>query len=306
MQIFISFSSNDINTLNAFVNHILKLGLNLTSENINCTGIENSKPKNGEDFKKWIKDKLSFSDVIILLISKDYKQSEVCMNEMGAAWALDKNVIPILIEPINFNNVGFIHNTTQLLRINNTKDLFSLSDDLFNLSKNQISNANLNHQIEEFKKLITNQNNKVNKERKFDFSFFEKFMIPDIDHKKLLIQAQPTLSDCKNVFKQQYADKIYESYHTQYKNLLQVENTVNDLSEYDSFDFESASFNDLIENNHNLPGGMTILAKKNIIKRNITFYKIIFKRKEDNYGTSFTAWTYINNRWVLFIKPWRL
>ncbi|MFN2261965.1 MAG: toll/interleukin-1 receptor domain-containing protein [Psychroflexus sp.] len=247
MQIFISFSSKDINILNPFVNNILKLGLNFTPENINCTGIENSKPKNGEDFKKWIKTKLSVSDVILILISKDYKSSEVCMNEMGAAWALDKKVIPFLIEPINFKNVGFIHNTSQLLRINDTKDLFSLSDDLMSESKEHISNSNLNLQIEEFKKSIINRNNNTENEKSNDFSFFKKFLIPDIDHKKILIQAQPTLSDCKKVFKQQYAEKIYESYHKQYKSLLQFENSVNDLSEYDSFEFNSASFKDLIK-----------------------------------------------------------
>ncbi len=78
MKIFISFSNKDNYILKCFVDRILKLGLQINSENIFCTGIESSKPQTGEDFKKWIKNNIENSQIIIQLISLNYKSSEVC------------------------------------------------------------------------------------------------------------------------------------------------------------------------------------------------------------------------------------
>lgn len=86
MRIFISFSNKDNLILKSFVDRILKLGLQINAETINCTGIESSKPKTGEDFKNWIKNNILNSNIIIQLLSMNYKNSEVCLNELGASW----------------------------------------------------------------------------------------------------------------------------------------------------------------------------------------------------------------------------
>ena len=314
MKIFISFSSKDDKILQSFVDHFLKLGLNISSDEISCTGIEDSKPETGEDFKDWIKDKIKIADVIILLISQNYKASEVCLNEMGAAWALDSKVLPLLIEPIYYNNVGFLNNTLQLLKIDSRDDLFTLKDNLDKWhGKREINLSNLNKQIEKFLNEIKTVPIFPELKNKFDyvgetsdFSYFEKYLIPNIDYRGLLLQAQPTLSDCKTIFIADFYKDIYDYYNIMYKNLLEIQKSVNDLSEYDTFDIYSATYDELEENNHELPGGMTILTKHNAIKSNVRFYMIRFRRKHDEHGTTFTAWTFINNRWVLFIKPWRI
>lgn len=48
---------------------------------------------------------------------------------MGAAWVLSKNVIPFIVPQIHFQNVGFIHSTTQLLKLTEEKDLYKFLDD---------------------------------------------------------------------------------------------------------------------------------------------------------------------------------
>lgn len=312
MKIFISFSHKDKDILQSFVDHYLKLGLGIKNEEIFCTGIDNSKPKTGEDFRVWIKENIQNSDLIILLISRNYKNSEVCLNEMGASWILDKRVFPLLLPPIDFDNVGFLHNSNQVLKINSRNDLFKLYEDLNHLiTDRNINSSNLNNQIDKFlneigKTSIFKQKDEeiVKFNQPTDNSYFDKFLIKDIDYRGLLLKAQPTLSDCKSVFNDDFYKDIYDYYNYEFKSLLEINNSVSDLYDYNSYDLISATYDDLSNNNHNLPGGMTEVAKKFAIKKNSIFYTVRFKRKEDDYGTTFTAWVYINNRWVLFIKPW--
>lgn len=314
MKIFISFSNKDNTVLNSFVDHFLKLGLNISSDEIECTGIEDSKPKTGDDFKNWIKNNLKNSDIIILLISQNYKTSEVCLNEMGAAWILDKKVFPLLIEPINYNNVGFLNNTIQLLKIDNRDDLFTLKDDLnIFLENRKVSDSNFNKQVDKFLKEVKTvpifqellyESDDIGET--FDYSFFNKLLMPDIDYRGLLLQSQPTLSDCKLLFGSDYYKIVYDYYSFDYRNMLEIQESINDLSEYNTFDVYSATYNDLKDNKHQMPGGMRILTEYNAIKKNVRFYSISFRRKDTKGGTTFTAWAYINNRWVLFAKPWKI
>jgi hypothetical protein len=312
MKFFISFSTKDKNILQSFVDHYLKLGLQINSDDIYCTGIENSKPKTGDDFRTWIKNKIVKSDIVFLLISRNYKNSEVCLNEMGAVWSLNKKVIPILLPPIDYSDVGFLHNSNQLLKINSKEDLFTLKDDLNEwINTDKIKSSNLNSQID---KLI-NEINKIpifpeipesntKSTTQIDLNYFEKYLVKDIDYRGILLQAQPTLSDCKAIFNHDFYKDVYTYYSFQYKYLLEVESYVGDLSEYDSYQVERASYNDLRNKKHELPGGMNELVEHFAIKSNTKFFSVRFKREQEEFGTSLSAWAYVNNRWVLFTKPW--
>jgi hypothetical protein len=72
---------------------------------------------------------LKGAKAVIQIISENYKQSEICLNEMGAAWVFSTNVIPFIVPNVRFDTVGFIHGTTQLLQLNNEGDLFKFQDD---------------------------------------------------------------------------------------------------------------------------------------------------------------------------------
>ena len=312
MKIFISFSKKDDKVLQAFVDHILKLGLKLNNSEIICTGIEDSNPKTGDDFKVWIKENIIESDAIIQLISQNYKSSEVCLNEMGAAWILDKKVIPLLLDPIDYKTVGFIHNTTQLLKIDKRDDLLKLKDDLdIFLKKKKITIVSYCKQVDIFLsevKLVPifddDFKNKSIIGTAKDFSFFKHFLNPELDYRSLLLQSQPTLNDCKQVFREDIYKDIYHYYSFQFRDLLSIKESVHDLSGCNIFDTVSADYNQLKSNNHDLPGGMSLLVKHNAIKKNILFYSVRFRNDTEKNGISFSAWVYINNRWILFIKPW--
>ncbi len=149
--IFISHSSKDEKLVTAFIEKILNLGLYIDRGNIFYTSAKDTAPRSGDDFKKAIKDKILSSKAVIQIITDNYKQSEVCLNEMGAAWVLSDNVIPFVLDPIRFDSVGFIHSSVQLLKLNSPDDLFKFQDDHDELYfGRKISQANYHKQVSDF------------------------------------------------------------------------------------------------------------------------------------------------------------
>jgi len=128
-RIFISHSSKDAKIVRSFVDNILKLGLHIADADIFCTSIEETTIKTGDNFREVIKSELQNSKAVVQIITKNYKESEVCLNEMGAAWVLNNNVIPFVLEPVTYSNVGFIHASSQLLKLNDRSSLFKFIED---------------------------------------------------------------------------------------------------------------------------------------------------------------------------------
>ena len=92
------------------------------------TSGEGTKPKSGEDWRNSIKSSLLISELIILFITPNYKQSEICLNEMGAAWACGKNVLTVIIPPITYENVGILMDTSQIEKLDNSKSIDRIRD----------------------------------------------------------------------------------------------------------------------------------------------------------------------------------
>ncbi|MCC8426917.1 toll/interleukin-1 receptor domain-containing protein [Mucilaginibacter sp. UR6-11] len=156
-KIFISHASKDEPLVTPFVDKILNIGLEISRDKIFYTSAKDTGIRSGEDFKKTIKEQILSATAVIQIITQNYKQSEICLNEMGAAWVLCDNVIPFILEPVNFESVGFLHNTTQLLKLNNESDLFQFHDDHPELYDNRrIKTSNYHKQVKEYIAFISN------------------------------------------------------------------------------------------------------------------------------------------------------
>ncbi len=129
-KIFISHSSLDKDVVDQFVDKILKLGLGLKSDDIACTSREDTGVKTGEDIRNFIKDNISQADFVFFMISDNYKTSEICLNEMGAAWATDRDVKPILLPNVGFDSIGWLYNVNKGVVINDSAGLDLLSEDI--------------------------------------------------------------------------------------------------------------------------------------------------------------------------------
>lgn len=132
-KVFVSHCSNDASIINAFKTHILIAGIGLTDDNIICTSFDETGIKVGDNIPKYIKENIEDSQVIICMISQNYKHSEVCQNEVGAAWALKKNIIQIILPDSTFDNVGWLLNLDKAVKIDKSSSLDNLQEKLCQL-----------------------------------------------------------------------------------------------------------------------------------------------------------------------------
>ena len=129
-EIFISHASKDKSLVTLFVDRILRLGLEVKTDSIFCTSLEGMDIKNGTDFRSQIQDALQTARLIILIVTPNYKASEVCQNEMGATWASGKRVVPLIVEPINYKSVGVLMEPLQIPKISDATAFSKLKDDI--------------------------------------------------------------------------------------------------------------------------------------------------------------------------------
>jgi len=128
--VFISHSSKDKPLVEQFVDEILQLGMGISRDRIACTSIEEMGIPNGTKMREWIQEKIADCQIAFLMISPNYKKSEICLNEMGAVWALEKDVKILLLPGIDYGNFGWLEEIRQAGHIESEGVLDQLYDDL--------------------------------------------------------------------------------------------------------------------------------------------------------------------------------
>ena len=73
---------------------------------------------------------VKYSDFAILLISKNYKNSEICLNEMGAVWAIDKTIRTYVLPGMRESAVGWLIDTKMAQKINDPVALTAFYKDI--------------------------------------------------------------------------------------------------------------------------------------------------------------------------------
>lgn len=127
-RIFISHASKDKDLVSKFVDSIMLLGMGLKSEIIAYTSREDTGVMPGESIPHFIQNNIACADVVLLMISDNYKSSEVCLNEMGAAWALDKHIIQILLPNTSFDKLGWLESLNKAIKIDCDESIDSLCE----------------------------------------------------------------------------------------------------------------------------------------------------------------------------------
>lgn len=182
-KIFISHSSLDKDIVDIFIDKILILGLNLEVQDIACTSREDTGVKTGEDIREFIKENISNCDFVFFIISENYRNSQICLNEMGAAWATNRTVKPILFPNINFDSIGWLYNVRKGIMLDDSSALDSLYEDISEVCQCKSRISTWNKQKNEFLMNIRdrfksnlNEKSLVNIEEEFDLlDWREKF-----------------------------------------------------------------------------------------------------------------------------------
>jgi len=89
------------------------------------TGIESS-----INWRNRIKTNLQDCDIFIAVITTNFKESEMCLAEIGAAWVLNKKIYPLIIPPIKYENFSPVIAELQADLLLNREDLESFINSL--------------------------------------------------------------------------------------------------------------------------------------------------------------------------------
>ncbi|MBL4898605.1 MAG: toll/interleukin-1 receptor domain-containing protein [Colwellia sp.] len=305
-QIFISHASADKELVDAFVDSLLLLGIGLNEGDVFCTSVEGMGIKNGDDFRESIKHEIEGCPVTILLITQNYKRSEMCLNEMGASWVLSKHVFPLILEPINYKNVGVLMEPKQIAQLTVDSDLDSFQDDL--CAALGIEGKKATHWNKYKKKFVNVAASHANSINTGDFgpadpkSFFGSFLKEGVDLKYILAKAHPNLLDCKIFYSVEVYKQAFDAHCKQIERSLEM--GIDPI--YPKYKFMRILKNSYWDaKNGKLAGGMTKLALANKLNSNITYYHVKFlENQNDSLGFHFLFFCYMNGRWVWFPKPW--
>ncbi|MDY6327361.1 MAG: toll/interleukin-1 receptor domain-containing protein [Bacteroidales bacterium] len=153
-KFFISHSSDDALIIKGFVEKILQLGCGFKRTDIFCT-LDHTAIRTGDEFRDVIIDKMKRCDYILCFVSDNYRKSEVCQNELGAAWAFDyKRVLPFKFPNIEFKEIGFLNVVKQAADITDKSKLDELYGELCEHYDIQPDWRNFNEQKDAFVELV--------------------------------------------------------------------------------------------------------------------------------------------------------
>lgn len=110
-KIFISHATDDSTIIKSFINEILIMGCGFKSNDIFCT-LDHTSIRIGDYFRDKIISNMKCCDFVFCFISEKYRISEVCQNELGAAWAMsldEKRVLPFKFPNLSFDEMGFLN-----------------------------------------------------------------------------------------------------------------------------------------------------------------------------------------------------
>lgn len=162
-KFFISHSSEDKTIVKAFVEKILLLGCGFQTNDIYCT-LDTATIPIGEDFRNDIIENMRKSDYVVLMMSNNYRQSEICHNEVGAAWALQntKRVLPFKFPNLNFTqeDLGVLTIVKQAASLTDKNQLVSIYEEWCRVYEITPQLSTYSHYVNEFVNVVNDLYNK--------------------------------------------------------------------------------------------------------------------------------------------------
>lgn len=137
-KVFISHSVRD-KELADLIQTLIETGIGIPHNEVFCTSIEGlGIPEGTQDFKEKIRAELEGCDTVVALISPNYYASPFCMCELGAVWMLAKNFFPILVPPIDFEDLRGALAGVQCLKLEEHSTASALYTRLSKLAANPV------------------------------------------------------------------------------------------------------------------------------------------------------------------------
>ena len=128
-RIFVSHAARDEPLVEEFV-ELLQVGVGIHPDEVFCSSLPGMNIPTGEAFINHIKGQVRDPQVVLLLISQEFLKSQFCLNEVGASWALNLPIYPLLVPPLDYNDVRGVLAGIQAAKLDDKEKLNDLRDDL--------------------------------------------------------------------------------------------------------------------------------------------------------------------------------
>lgn len=103
-KLFFSHSSKNKEEIKMLVEFVEDMGI--PHDRIVCTSIPDYGVPGGQNIYNWLKTQIGNPNLrVIYLLSKEYYESVVCLNEMGAAWIVGARETIFLIDDFEFKDI---------------------------------------------------------------------------------------------------------------------------------------------------------------------------------------------------------
>ena len=137
IKIFISHSSKDEEIVKAFVNLLTDIGIKDPNQ-LFCSSYPPFDVKLNDDIFETLKEQYQkYSLYMIYMLSNNYYQSPVSLNEMGAGWVLQYDYLCVLLPGFSPNDVkGCVNNRKKAMLLDSDKlkyELNTFKDSLVNM-----------------------------------------------------------------------------------------------------------------------------------------------------------------------------
>lgn len=126
-RIFISHAKADKDIADALVD-LLKTGADVRTAQIFCTSLEGYGVPEGEDFVEYIRKQIESPVLVVAVISPAYYESTFCVCELGAAWAMQHSLFPVVVPPLTYGELQGVISKTQGGYINEGAKIDNLRD----------------------------------------------------------------------------------------------------------------------------------------------------------------------------------
>lgn len=197
--LFISHAVADRQLASALV-EFLEEGIGVPENEIFCSSLKGKGIPAGKRFVEYIKEQISGPKIVILLLTKNYYESDFCLSELGAAWVKSHDIYPILVPPLTYDDVKDVLLGTQVTKISDSIQLNELRETLadklgFELKSGFKWDAKRDLFLDKVSEIVP----KLPKPQKVDRSEYEKLEVKNKEYLEGLKEYEKEVTNLKAV-----------------------------------------------------------------------------------------------------------
>ncbi len=194
-KIFISHSYADKKLADRIIDKILVPVFQLNKSNdIFYTSKRESGISSRSNWKESIKSNLKDCSIFIAIITSNFKKSEMCLGEIGAAWVLNKRIYTLILPPIEYETFSVMLSEFQSDKLLNNSDIKSFITTIA-LDLQSISNIEIQEGIDIEKLVLAFTKSIRSYIRKNPISSDKERLKPDTkDNKQIEIKSTVPIS----------------------------------------------------------------------------------------------------------------